>query len=140
MDAMSTDDVKVALNALEYQQQLEADRDIWRAQTEALAEAATKACNWGCLSPLDRPPEDCDCAHHELGRALARLPADALAERRAVEEERDHCRSALVNLIAVLRKQWPGATMDNSHIPPSVRGAFRDACAALDATRGEGGA
>lgn len=64
---------------------LEAVYHTWRAHAEALAGAAQRACAWGCLSALDMPGEDCDCAHHELGRVLARLPADALAERRALE-------------------------------------------------------
>ena len=115
----------------------------WRAQAEALA-GALQEVSLG-RGPFDRDhlkhADNCIDAMKEVARsALARLPAQALAERRALEAERDRCRSALVSLIAILRKQWPGATMDHSHIPPSMRGAFRDAVAALDATRGEGGA
>ena len=140
---MSTQDVKVALNTLEYQQQLEADRDAWRAQAEALAGALdrlTKVATNHTIPfgmPLASRPTNRDVlsACDDARAALAHLPAQALAERRALEAVVEDARWFAANDFAYRARDWRLgiASLKKKHVLAAD-------LAAVDAARGEGGA
>ena len=117
---------------------LAAASNMWRAHAEALAEALDecKELFSAIRGDWSDPRAECRAGWAVIDTALARLPAEALAKRQALEALVNACRDLLR---AVVRVPAVLAAIDDAGEGP----IWDRACALMtlwDAARGEGGA